>query len=132
MLLATDETNDIDVSGGRSRLAAGIEAVRLGIRNRLDTPRGSLFWARTSGLPLNANEYTSESEAIFGDTFDRGKLASIITAHVLSTPAVTRIASFADNFDGRTRTASPSWTAIAEFDDVDPSSVPSSIVLGGG
>lgn len=132
VLLATDETNDIDVSGGRSRLASGLEAVRLGISNRIDIMRGSLFWARSKGFPLNANEHTSESEAIFGDTFNRGSLASIISAHVLATPAVSRIAEFSSEFDGKTRTASARWTAIAEFDDIDPSSVPDAIVLGGG
>lgn len=132
VLLATDDTGDIDVSGGRSRLASGIEAVKLGINNRFETTRGSLFWARSTGFPLNANEYTPESDAIFGDTFDRGKLASIISAHVLATPAVSRMMSFVDNFDGRTRTASPTWSALVVFDDIEPSSVPGTVALGVG
>lgn len=126
--LAAD--GDIDISGGRSKLASGLRGVALCAAARIETFRGELFWDRTVGFPALPNAYVSESDAVLGDQFDVRRLREVFRAELLTVPAADELTSFTPNFDRRTRIARPRWTLRAVFDD-STSSVTGEQVLGG-
>lgn len=118
MTLLLDDDGDIDVSGGRSKLAAGLEGAALCADARIETVRGELFWARSVGFPLLPNAFVAESDAILGDNFDERRLRSVFRDALLTTPNAVEMTEFRPNLDRNTRIARPRWRLRVAFSDL--------------
>lgn len=116
--LLLDDDGDIDVGGGRAKLASGLEGAALCADARIETIRGELFWARAVGFPLLPNAFVAESDAVFGDSFDERRLQSVFREALLTTPNAVEMRDFRPNLDRKTRIARPRYRLRVVFDDL--------------
>ena len=80
-----------------------------------------MAWDRARGFPLYANAYVSDFDALTGDRYDRARAAGDYRAAILDTPAAAEVRDLKLNYNNATRTASPTFRARFQFDDIEAS-----------
>lgn len=103
------------------RLVSGLEAVRIGVRERLLTFAGEWFLDLDHGVPYLPTEdgRITERDAILGQHFDDLKIRAALRRAILSTPNVSAIVELRVSFDGAARAVSAQWRARTSFGDLD-------------
>lgn len=115
------EDGDIDISGGRTKFAAGLVAAAQQAQGRLGLQRGELFWNRSAGFPMAPNAWVSPLDAVLGDRYSPSVTEAAYREALLDVPNAAEIEKLSIPFDGRLRKVSPRWSLRIAFDDITAS-----------
>jgi hypothetical protein len=91
------------------RYTLGLAAVAQGLRIRVQMFKGEWFLNLDEGLPYLENDSVAETDALFGQRFDKAKALSAFRRVITATPYVESILSLGVTFDGATRTLNVEW-----------------------
>lgn len=119
LTLLLDADGDIDISGGRAKLAAGLQGAALCAAARIETTRGSLFWARGVGFPALPNAFVADVDAVLGDGYDERRLEGDVRTALMTTPGAVEMTNFRNDSDRRLRKVRPVYRLRVRFDDTE-------------
>lgn len=103
------------------QLVAGLDAVALGIRDRLLLFAGEWFLDLDAGVPylpsVDGSNAVTERAALLGQKFDPVKTRAAFRREILSVPGVVAVPVLLTSFDGPTRRLAITWRATTQFGD---------------
>lgn len=100
------------------RLAAGLEAVAIGVRSRLLLFAGEWFLDLAAGVPYLPGLGVDERAALLGQRYDALRTRAAFRREILATPGVVALTALQTSFDGPSRRLSVSWRARCAFGEL--------------